>query len=341
MATIREVARKAGVSIGTVSRALNNKAGVSEKRRQHVLAVAQELGYVARRTRPSLPEVTHLGLLIRPTGQALIADPFYGVMFHATEQYCNQLQINLSFGVLDIFNGQFRSLPAMANDDRIGGLILVGAMPIEVVERLQTVMRVPVVLVDNCYPQCAWDSIMTDNLYGAYLATEHMISKGHRSIGMISGPSHPSIVEREAGYTQALQQHGLIPTIVRTPDLTPADGEQGVLELLRQAPQVTAIFCSNDNQAAGALVKLQRLGFKVPDDFSLVGFDGINIIHFTSPPITTIYVDRIAMGQLAAELLLGRILNPERAVIKTIIGVRLIERASVSSPRTHAIAVAG
>ncbi|UCC63524.1 MAG: substrate-binding domain-containing protein [Anaerolineae bacterium] len=140
---------------------------------------------------------------------------------------------------------------------------------------------------------------MTDNTRGARLATEHLVSKGHRRITLIGGPDHPSIIERRAGYEEALRGYDL--------------------------------------RADGVLRKLQELGYRVPDDFSLVGFDDIILAQFTSPPITTVRVDRTALGQLAAQLLLGRINAPEREPIKTIVGVTLIERASVCDPRSQSI----
>lgn len=338
MVTIRQVAHKAGVSIGTVSRVLNNKPGVAEKTRQHVLAVAQELGYVSPKRLPlSTSTVTHLGLLIRPMGKPLRANPFYADVFHAIEQTCHEFQINLSFSTLDIVNGRLRSLPALVNDNRISGIVLVGAISQGVVESVVALAQLPIVLVDNCFPRCTWDSVMIDNTRGAYVATEHLITQGHRRIALIGGPDHPSIVERRAGYEEALRQHSLSPRVVTTADLEPPDGEWAVAELLRQAPETTAIVCSNDSQAIGALRKLQELGYKVPDDFSLVGFDDIQVAQFTSPPITTIRVDRQALGQLAAQLLLGRINAPDRSVIKTIVEVRLIERASACPPRTHSV----
>jgi LacI family transcriptional regulator len=338
LVTIRHVAQEADVSVGTVSRVLNNKPGVSEKTRQHVLAVARELGYtLPRRSLLSTSTVTHLGLLSRPMREALPANPFYADVFHGVEQICHGCHINLSFSSLDIVDGHLRSLPALVDDERIGGIILVGAMSQGVVESVVASAQLPVVLVDNFFAGCGWDAVMMDNLRGVYLATEYLISEGHRYIALIGGPDHPSIVERRAGYEEALQQHDLVPTVVTCAGLDLADGEQAAVELLRQAPETTAIVCSNDLQATGVSRKLRELGYKVPDDFSLVGFDDINLAQLTSPPLTTIRVDRRALGQIGVQLLLGRINTPERLATKATVGVTLIERASVCPPRAHDI----
>jgi len=338
LVTIRQVAQEAEVSVGTVSRVLNNKPGVSEKTRQHVLAVADELGYTVLRRFPlSTSTITHLGLLNRPTGEALPANPFYADVFHGVEQVCHEFHISLSYSSVDIVNGHLRSLPPLLNDERISGMILMGAMDRGVVESVADAAQLPVVLVDNCFGNCPWDAVMTDNVRGATMATGHLISRGHRHIALLGGPDHPSIVERRTGYEEALRQHDLAPTVVESTGLDIADGEGAVVELLQQAPETTGIVCSNDSQAIGALRKLQELGYQVPEDFSIVGFDDINMVQLTSPPLTTVRVGRKGLGQVAVQLLLGRIKAPDRPATKAIVGVTLVERASVCPPRAHDI----
>lgn len=344
MVTIREVAEKAGVSIGTVSRVLNNKSGVSEPTRRHVLDITQELGYIPHMRVPLAPtRVTHLGLLIRPTEHPLTSDPFYGGIFHGIEKTCQEFHISASFSTLDIKNGRLRRLPAMISDERINGIVLLGALPYEVAKEIDNVAQVPIVLIDNCYPNCEWDTVMIENESGAYTATKYLIANEHQKIVMMCGANHPSILERRDGYKRAMCEHDLQPTIIEITSesprdgLSPHDGEEGIVEILRQVPETTAVFCSNDNQAVGAIMKLRELGLEVPEDISIVGFDDVVIGKFTSPPITTIHVDRTTLGKMAVELLLGRIYNPERSVVKVVVGTKLVERLSVGLPRHHAL----
>jgi LacI family transcriptional regulator len=342
LANIRQVADEAGVSIGTVSRVLNNKSGVGEQTRQHVLSVAKELGYTSSK-RSSSPnsQVTHLGFL-SPTFQTNItSNPFYAAVFHGVEHICRELHINLSYSSLHFTDTHLHSYPFVVKHNHIDGLLLVGGgIPQEIVEALIAPTPLPLVLVDNCFPDCNWDAIMIDNARGVRLSAEHLINQGHRHIALIGGPDHPSIIERRLSYCETLRRHDLSATIVTPPSLSPADGQWGVMEILRQAPETTAIICSNDEQAVGALRKLRELGYVVPDDFSLVGFDDINMVQFTTPPITTVHVDRVTMGQVAVQLLLDRVKSPERPVVKITIGVELVERGSVSPPRTHKISLA-
>jgi LacI family transcriptional regulator len=339
LVTIREVAEKAGVSIGTVSRVINNKSGVSDSTRRHVLDVTQELGYIPHMRVPlTTTRVTHIGLLIRPTEHPLTSDPFYGGIFHGVEKTCQEFHISTSFSTLDIKNSRLRRLPAMIGDERINGIVLLGALPFDIVKELDEASQAPIVLVDNCYPNCKWDSVMIENERGSYTATKYLIAKGHRNIVMMSGPNHPSIIERYEGYANAMEEHSYTPRFIKTNSdspgdgLSPTDGEAGIVEILNQAPDTTAVICSNDNQAIGAVVKLQKLECNVPGDISIVGFDDIITVKFTSPPITTIHVDRASLGNLATQLLFNRINNPERAIVKSIVGTRLIERESVGPP---------
>ncbi|GAB4422741.1 MAG: LacI family DNA-binding transcriptional regulator [Anaerolineae bacterium] len=348
MANIRQVADRAGVSIGTVSRVLNNKPGVSKRTRNHVLSVAQELGYVL----PTQPhgvsaEVTHLGFL--SAFRSIAANPFYAEVFHGVEQSCQALHINLSISSLSIENLQLLRIPRLINDNYINGLIVAGGViPREVFSTLGELSQVPLVLVDNHFNFCPWDAVMADNITGARLAVEYLIGQGHRHITMLGGPDHPSVNERRFSYQETLKQHGLTPRVIAPPEarhditgLAPEGGASGVVEILRQAPETTAIFCSNDEQAVGALKQLQELGLTVPGDLSLVGFDDTSMVKFTTPPITTINVDRFTMGQFAVQMLLDRIRFPERPVIKATIGVALIERDSVCAPRSHLLVTPG
>lgn len=343
MVTIREVAEKAGVSIGTVSRVMNNKSGVSKQTRNRVIEISQQLGYDPnKRVSLTTSQISHLGLLIRPTEQPLTSDPFYGGIFHGAETACQENHITVFFSTLDIVNGHLRKPPTMMDDDRIRGLVLLGALPLEVVKRINKLTDLPIVLIDNYFPDCPWDSVMIENLRGAYSATEHLIINGHKNITMMSGADHPSILERQDGYSRAMNEHHLIPHIIKTNSqppgdgLSPPDGEMGIVDIIEQVPETTAVFCSNDNQAIGAIIKLQQLGVKVPQDISIIGFDNIITGNYTTPPITTIHVDRASLGKLAIQLLINRINNPKRGIIRTIVGTKLIERASVSKPRIEA-----
>ncbi len=331
MTSIRKVAEQAGVSIGTVSRVLNNKPGVSAETRKHVNKIAKEIGYfLPKRLPKSAVQVNHIGVLTRPMLKMLPADPFYGEVFHGIEQTCQQNHICVSYSKLEPAGPQLPTLPAMLQNNRIDGIILMGGLPLELVQELEHRSEQPIVLVDNFYPKCSWDAVLIDNLAGSYAATHHLIAHDHTNTAMITGTDHPSIKERQMGFRQAMRDAQLEGRIFETKALNPEAGGLGVEQILETAPETTAIFCSNDLQAIGALSKLQELGISVPADISVIGFDNIATGEYTSPPLSTIHVDRLTMGQLATQTLIDRLNYPDRPVVKSIVGTQLISRKSVS-----------
>ncbi len=339
MPSTRKIAEKAGVSVGTVSRVLNNKDGVSDDVRRRVLEVAQELNYSPAKRLP-LPVVnmTHIGLLVRPLGENLMASPFYADVYHGVEQICSERRINLSFSSVDAVEGRVRNLPTLVADERIGGLVLVGAMAPSVVERLAEASQLPVVLIDNWFPNCRWDSVMLDNTGGVAQATERLIDLGHTEIVFVSGPDHPSVVERRAGYGEVMRRHGLSTQIIYVGELGIGEGDAAAEEIVRNLPGTTAVICSNDMQAFGVLRRLAQLGCQIPGDISVVGFDDVSMATLTFPSLTTVNVDRIAFGRLAVELLMSRVQSPGRPPVRCTMAVNLVERASAATPRRHMLA---
>jgi DNA-binding LacI/PurR family transcriptional regulator len=334
MASTRKIAKEAGVSVGTVSRVLNNKSGVGEETRRRVMEVAKDLNYAPAKRMPlPMVNVTHIGLLVRPLGESLTASPFYADVYHGVEQACSEMRINLAMGSLALVDDMVRSLPTLVDDDRVGGLILIGALSAAAIEQLAGVSQLPLVLVDNWIAGSQWDSVMLDNSGGTAQATARLIELGHQHIAFVGGPNHPSIVERLDGYQQTMLRRQLVPRVVRTPELTVDDGERAGAEILQLYPQTTAIVCSNDLQALGVIRRVMRAGRQVPGDISVVGFDDIAMASLTYPPLTTVAVNRNAFGRLAVELLMGRIGSPSRPPVRCTMGVALVERASVDAPR--------
>jgi len=334
MASTRKIAQQAGVSAGTVSRVFNKKSGVSDDTRRRVMEVAQELNYAPQRRLPlPLVNITHIGLLVRPLGERVTASPFYADVYQGVEQICSERRINLAFGSLDIVDGQVRTLPTLVGDERIGGLVCIGALPFAVIKRLGEGSQLPLVLVDNWFADCPWDSVMLDNAAGLTQATEYLIGLGHETIVFVCGPDHPSIVERRAGYEATMWRHHLTPHIMRMPELRVEDGETAAGEIASLLPTTTAVICSNDLQAIGMIRRLGQLGYRIPEDISVVGFDDVTMASLVHPALTTVSVDRMALGRLAVELLLSRINAPQRPSVRSTLGVKLVTRASVVAPR--------
>ncbi|HHY57494.1 MAG TPA: LacI family transcriptional regulator [Chloroflexi bacterium] len=336
MASARKIAKEAGVSIGTVSRVLNNKGGVSEDTRRRVMEVAHDLNYALPKRLPlSMTTITHVGLLVKPMSEtSILANPFYADVYHGVEQACSDYGIQLAFNVLDIADERLRKLPTLLGDERIGGLILIGALPHAVVEALAQASPAPRVLVDNWAPDLPGDSVMLDNCGGMSAVVEHLLAKGHRRILFVSGPEHPSIVERRQAYEDVLERHGLEPQLIETPDLSIRDGEVAADMLLENHRDVTAVVCSNDMQAIGVIRRLLQESVRIPQEMAVSGFDDVQMASFIQPALTTVHVDRAAFGRLAVELLLGRIRSPQRPPVRCTLGVQLVVRASTDCLHT-------
>lgn len=333
MTSARKIAKEAGVSIGTVSRVLNNKAGVSDDTRRRVLEIAQGLNYALPRRLPlPMTTLTHLGLLVRSVSESsILANPFYADVYHGVEQACRERDLHLAFNVLEVADARLRRLPTLLTDERIGGLITLGALPPPIIDELARALAVPLVMVDNWAAELSWDSVMMDNAGGVTLAVEHLIAQGHREIVFVAGPPHPSIVERQQGYVTAMQRHGLPTSVIATPDLGLADGEAAANALLETYPTATAVACANDMLAIGLIRRLVQQGVRVPAQVAVTGFDDIEMASFTQPALTTVNVDRVAFGRLAVELLLGRVNSPARPPVRCTLGVRLVVRESTTS----------
>lgn len=332
-ATIRDLAREAGVSIGTISRVLNNKEGVSEEVRTRVLAAAEELGYrpMTRSTMPQPHKLKRLGFLIRPTGDTLTGNPFYSRILYGVEQECRLQHVSLLYAVLDISGDQLGRLPRMLTEREIDGILWVGMLPKPVREKLLAAGDFPVVLVDHVVPELPFDTVNSDNEQGGRLATEYLIGRRHRAIALISGPHrYSSSIDREIGYIKTMQAHGLEPRVqANEHDLGELDGAREIQRLMERYPDTTAVFCGNDAVAIGAMTYLQQHGVRVPDDISFVGFDNNDLATRIRPALTTIHSEAEWLGRIAVRTLAQRVHDPALPTVHIDMGVHLVERDSV------------
>jgi LacI family transcriptional regulator len=206
------------------------------------------------------------------------------------------------------------------------------------------------VLVENSAPGERVDAVLSDNFSGAHAAVAHLVEHGHREVAFIGGPFHVSappglyrtntvwsIEQRALGYRAALGEAGIQPDnrLYEGENLSTAGGYRACQRLLATRRPFTAIFCCNDETAVGAMRALHEAGLRVPSDVSVVGFDDIEVAQHLTPPLTTVRVDKEAIGGLAVQRLLARALSP-RAVASTLaLHVELIRRETVAAPPTE------
>jgi DNA-binding LacI/PurR family transcriptional regulator len=336
--TLRDVAQAAGVSVSTASQALNNRPGVSQHVRENVFETALHLGYQTRQTPGHVSGALRtLGLVTkRHNDDPLSLNPFYAPILAGAEQECRRQHIALMYSSIEVDeDSRALSWPSMLLEQRVDGLIVVGALLPETLAPFGRQPDARLVLVDGyTHSDSPIDRILTDNRAGARSAVEYLIARGHRHIGLIgSHPrSYPSIHERRAGFLEALEAHGLSPDYMEDSLLERRDAYEAALRLMRRAPEVSAIFVCNDNTASAVLNALGRLGLSCPDDVSLVGFDDIDLAQEITPALTTVHVDKVLMGVLAVRALQDRAAAPDRPALTTVLGTRLIVRDSTRPP---------
>lgn len=299
-ATIRDVAREAGVSVATVSRVLNDSGPVRAETRRRIDEVAHRLQFTPNPTARSLSmRCTHtIGVLL---------PDLYGEFFSEVIRGIDQTVQQNGYHVLISSSHNApreveRALRAMRG--RLDGLILmVPDLDLETVAAYLP-HRIPVVLLNADLDQIEYDSLNIDNVGGARAITTHLLELGHREIAMIQGPElNRDARDRARGFLGALRERGLSadPAVMVRGDFTEASGHRATRELLVSGRRVTAIFAANDSMAVGALSALREAGYAVPEDIAVVGFDDIPIAQYLNPPLTTVLVSIARLGARAAE----------------------------------------
>ncbi|MBZ0307428.1 MAG: LacI family transcriptional regulator [Anaerolineae bacterium] len=333
-AKLIDVAELAGVSIGTASQALNNKSNVASETRQRVLAAAEKLGYLqsVRIPNHSQQNISTIGVLMKKNWQENPFNPFYSYVLSGAERECQRQNLSMMYASIEVDEySKAQAWPPML-DQELGGLMIVGALLEETVAEIGQETGLPIVLVDGYTTTRTYDSILIDNITGAFNAVSYLIENGHQHIGLIGSTpnAHPSIRERRKGYQRALKAHGLEENACIEDGLLNRDaGYQAALQLLKRAPEITAIFSCNDETAIGVFRAAREMGYQVPHDLSVIGFDDIDLTQEMIPPLTTMHVDKVMMGALGVRHLIERARDPNQPTLTTLLGTQLMVRESV------------
>lgn len=333
--TLRDIANAAGVSLATVSAALNGRSGVSPQTRTRVLDIAASLGYEIKNKKQDVEptELRVIGFLVKhDLDMVRGANPFYSHVQFGANNFCQRHNISLMVATMDVdISNHPLSWPAMINQNQIDGLIMAGAFIDESVEIIKRKSDFPIVLVDSYSSTLNCDSILTDNIGGAKKAVQYLVQNGHKRIGLAgwNPASPPSIQLRRQGYMQVLNAYGLEPFIVET-ELSRAGGRKAASKLLASDREVTALFCCNDETAIGAIGAIREMGLSVPGDVSIVGFDNIDLAAEISPALTTVHVHKSWMGALGVQALIERVRHPDKPQTTVVVSADLVIRESVA-----------
>ena len=331
MATIRDVAREAGVSIATVSRVFNQSSLVRQDTCEHVRAVAARLDYWPNSAARSL--ITHrtsaIGVLLPDLYGEFFSEVIRGIDLAARrEKY--QVLVSSSHASAETLVAAVRALRG-----RIDGLLVMApdADATEAIQEFAT--RFPVVLLNPGPTSLPCASLSIGNYEGAYAGVRHLASLGHRRIATLLGPSgNADAEERRRGWHQAMRDSGLdaAPELELAGDFSESSGFAAAERLLTLRPRPTAVFAANDYMAVGLLAALRDGGVSVPGDLAVCGFDNIAIAQYLTPALTTVDVDACELGERAMLQLLpfARARRPADVHHETL-PTRVIVRASCGS----------
>lgn len=310
MITIRDIAKLAGVSITQVSRALNGHKDVSEETRQKVIRIAKENNYVPNLAAKKLATKNDnsicliiVGFEKRDMNNNMLMEIMGGVFNGATER---DYEVVLYLYSEKLSNK--KSYIDFCKERGVSGTIICGIKRDD--EQFKELVKsdFPTVVVDIPYITEHVGSVVVDNEKYSYLAVKSLIDEGNTNIGFINGEEHASVsIERKQGYISALEDHDIKfdENLVGNGEFTRSIAFDVAEQLINKG--VDAIFCASDLMAIGALDAAKKMNLKVPEDISIFGFDGIDIIRYTSPPISTVYQDSYDKGHKSANLLINHL----------------------------------
>ncbi len=329
--TIKDVAKKTGLSISTVSLVINNKGNVREETRMNVLKAIEELGYYPARSAKNLAsrKTWNIGFILTEEHFSR-SEPFYTKIFIGTELESRKHNY---YVLLTTIPSQFskNSIPRFLLENNVDGIIFAGKVNQRYVRYVEE-MGLPYIFADYDLSSKKVSAVMIDNVRGGEIATEHLISLGYKKIAFIGGDiEHPSIRGRLEGYKMALERAGISCEenlcITDEPDTRIINGYKACEKLLAKF-KPEAIFAANDAMAIGCMRFLKEKGIKIPDEVAIVGFDDIEACIHIEPRLTTIRVDKEELGIMAIRRLVEMINSPEIGISRTYVPVELVVRES-------------
>ncbi|MEO7142333.1 MAG: LacI family DNA-binding transcriptional regulator [Bryobacteraceae bacterium] len=335
MATIKEVAQRARVSVGTVSNVLGGNVPVSSVLRERVQAVVRELDYHPNHVARSLKmrETKTLGMVITD-----ITNPFYPQLVRGAEDAAwKRHYMLITFNSDDQLEREKVLLSALRTR-RVDGILLVAAATDGDHAHIRAAIDagIPVVCLDRIPTDLAIDGVAVDNVAGARTCIEHLISLGHRRIGILAGPLDLQVCrDRLLGYQEALAAAGIAldPGLIVDGGMREETGYPASQKLLKRRPRPSAIFASNAIMGLGLIRAVHESGLQSPGDVAIATFDDPPFSRAINPPLTAVAQPSYQLGYQGAELLIERIHDPSRKHIRLLLQTELkIRESSVGRP---------
>lgn len=335
--TIADVAAHAGVSVGAVSFALNDRPGVGDATRNRIRASAAELGWS-----PSLPAralsrstAYAVGLVLARSTEAVAADPFFPAFIAGVNAVLAQTQRALLVTTVDDQDAELATYRRLAAEGRVDGVFLTDLRRRDPRPALLAGLPLPAVTLgrpSRASQAPAVGSVSVDDVAGIRDVTESLVGLGHRRLAHVTGPAgYLHVHHRTGAWANAVSKAGLPADAIVNTDFSAAAGARATDELLDRSDPPTAIVYANDVMAIAGIAAAQRRGLRVPEQLSVSGFDDIALAEYTHPPLTTVHTDVEGWGRAAATALLDAIDGKPATHIRRD-PAQLIGRASIGPP---------
>lgn len=338
--TIRDVAKRAGVSIATVSYVLNDspEEAISDEAKQRVWSAVRTLNYhrAAAAVNLATQRTRNVGVFLY-RGHSDLTNPFYSFVIQGIIREAMDRDYNLLFSYIESKYRDSRDLPKIIREANVAGAIFVGRVYPKMVEDVSS-SGVPVVAVDHHPRIKRLPSVQIDNRKGGELAAEHLLGLGHEQMAFVGRVAKTvSVIQRAEGFMGSLARCGnprVSATAIDCDALTFHEGLRRSRDLLVKKGAPTAVFCANDEVAAGVLRAARESGRVVPDDMSVVGFDDIIMANYADPPLTTVSVEKEQMGRRATARLIDIVEGRRSDTLEDVVPVELVVRSSTgAAPR--------
>ena len=331
--TAKELAKKLGISATAVSMALNGKPGVSTQTRSEIIRTAEEYGYDFTKTKKVSSHSSCIYIISYKTHNAILSyTPIFNELFDGIKMECQKEHYQVK--VMQFYEKN-DNLEDCFSDLRISdccGIILIGTEMRKEVCKSFLSLGYPLILLDTYFNSVECTSVLINNVQGAYLATDYLISLLNTQPGYLqSSYPIPNFAERQEGYFRAIKENGMSPSRSIIHKLSPSieDAMADMLEIIdRKDSLAKCYFAANDIIAIGAMKAFKLRGYRIPEDVSFIGFDNISESRIVEPSLTTMDVPRLYIGHTAAKLLIEQIHSRVVHTSKVEIGTKMIKRLS-------------
>ncbi|MCX7773139.1 MAG: substrate-binding domain-containing protein [Clostridia bacterium] len=334
--TMKDIAEKLNISIVTVSKALSDKEGVSEELKEKIKSLATQMGYRFNTVAKSMKDGLSYNIGIVVPERFIGRQQSFYLKFH--RHVSQALETYGYYGILQILTPEDEEqlvLPRFYCEKRVDGMIILGQVSKAYIEILQST-DTPVVFLDFYDEHSNVDAVITDSFYAAYELTNYVIRSGNRKLAFVGNIyATSSIQDRFLGYYKSLIEH----RIDLDHDYVLSDRDEHGKFIDIELPEIMpeAFVCNCDEVAYNLILKLQKLGYRVPEDVSVVGFDNDIYATISTPQITTVEVDMEEMGRIAIKVLINKINRSTKEYGRLLVKAKLIVRESVKVKRQEKV----